>query len=137
LETRLFTFNMRVLLDTFPFVWLASEPTKLNSVATEVLSEETNEFFLSDASVLELCLKYNDGSLEMPQSPREWVEKQRDLWRIKALPLRREACYRLSELPYHHDDAIDRLLVATALAEGLSILTSDEEIRKYPVTTIW
>jgi len=51
--------------------------------------------------------------------------------------LRREACYRLSELPYHHDDAIDRILVATALAEGLSILTPDEEIKKYPVTTIW
>ena len=80
---------MRVLLDTFPFVWLTSEPTKLNSVATEVLSEKTNEFFLSDASVLELCLKYNDGSLEMPQAPREWVEKQRDLWRVKALPWRR------------------------------------------------
>ena len=73
----------------------------------------------------------------MPQAPRDWVEKQRDLWRVKALPFRREACYRLSELPYHHDDAIDRLLVATALAEGLSLLTSDEEIRKYPVSTIW
>ena len=73
----------------------------------------------------------------MPQAPRDWVEKQRELWQVKTLPLRREACYRLSELPYHHDDAIDRILVATALAEGLSILTPDEEIKKYPVTTIW
>ena len=128
---------MRVLLDTFPFVWLAAEPTKLSRFATETLSDETNDFFLSDSSVLELCLKYNDGSLEMPQAPRDWVEKQRELWQGKALPLRREACYRLSELPYHHDDAIDRILVATALAEGLSILTPDEEIKKYPVTTIW
>ena len=128
---------MRLLFDTFPFVWLTSEPDKLSREATEVLSDQTNEFFLSDASVLELCLKYGDGSLEMPQSPRRWIEKQRKLWQINMIPLRREACYRLSELPYHHDDAIDRLLVATALAEGLSILTSDEEIRKYPVTTIW
>lgn len=128
---------MRVLLDTFPFVWLASEPTKLSRKATEVLSDESNEFFLSDASVLELCLKYNDGSLDMPQAPRDWVEEQRGLWRIQALPLRREAAYRLSELPHHHDDAIDRLLVATALSEGLSLLTNDENVRKYPVTTIW
>ena len=128
---------MRVLLDTFPFVWLVSEPTKLSRKATDVLSDESNEFFLSDTSVLELCLKYNEGSLDMPQAPRDWVENQRELWRIKALPLRREAAYRLSELPYHHDDAIDRLLVATALSEGLALLTHDENLCNYPVTTIW
>ena len=128
---------MRVLLDTFPFVWLVSEPTKLSRKATDVLSDESNEFFLSDTSVLELCLKYNEGSLDMPQAPRDWVENQRELWRIKALPLRREAAYRLSELPYHHDDAIDRLLVATALSEGLALLTNDENLCNYPVTTIW
>ena len=128
---------MRVLLDTFPFVWLVSEPTKLSRKATDVLSDESNEFFLSDTSVLELCLKYNEGSLDMPQAPRDWVENQRELWRIKALPFRREAAYRLSELPYHHDDAIDRLLVATALSEGLALLTNDENLCNYPVTTIW
>tara|TARA_A100001037_G_C14648975_1_gene413608 strand:- start:5 stop:391 length:387 start_codon:yes stop_codon:yes gene_type:complete len=128
---------MRVLLDTFPFVWLVSEPAKLGSKATETLSDESNEFYLSDASVLELCLKYNDGTLEMPNAPRDWVEEQRELWRIKALPLRREAIYRLSELPRHHDDAIDRLIAATALSEGLALLTNDDNLRQYPLTTIW
>ena len=128
---------MRLLLDTFPFVWLTSEPIRLSKVATEALSDDSSELFLSDASVLELCLKYGDGSLKMPQSPRRWVEKQRKAWQVNMITLRREASYRLSELPYHHDDAIDRLLVATALAEDLTILTPDEEIRKYPVTTIW
>ena len=128
---------MRLLLDTFPFVWLTSEPVRLTREATEVLSDASTELFLSDASVLELCLKYGDGSLKMPQSPRRWIEMQRKLWQVKMVPLRREACYRLSELPHNHDDAIDRILVATALAEDMSILTPDEEIRKYPVTTIW
>jgi len=128
---------MRVLLDTFPFVWLTSEPYKLTRLAVDTLSDVETELFLSDASALELCLKYGDGSLEMPQAPRRWIETQRKIWHINMISLRREACYRLSELPYHHDDAIDRLLVATALAEDLSILTPDEHIRKYPVTTIW
>ena len=128
---------MRLLFDTFPFVWLTSEPDRLGREVTKVLSAESHEFFLSDASVLELCLKYATGSLEMPQTPRRWIEKQRKIWQVNMIPLRREACYRLSELPYHHDDAIDRLLVATALAEDLTILTADEEIRKYPVTTLW
>ena len=56
---------MQILLDTFPFIWLTSEPLKLSAKAKEVLSDESNEFFLSDATVLEICLKYNDGSLEM------------------------------------------------------------------------
>ena len=128
---------MRLLLDTFPFVWLTSEPIRFTRATTELLSDETTELFLSDASVIELCLKYGDGSLKMPQSPRRWVEKQRKQWHVHMITLRREASYRLSELPYHHDDAIDRLLVATALENDLSILTSDENIRKYPVTTIW
>ncbi len=128
---------MRVLLDTFPFVWLTSEPSNLSQTATEVLEDVSNEFFLSDATVLELCLKYNDGSLEMPKAPRDWIEEQRELWRIHALPLKREAAYRLSELPRHHDDAIDRLLIATALSEGLVLLTEDKQIQMYPVTTVW
>ena len=126
---------MRVLLDTFPFVWLTSEPSNLSQTATEVLEDVSNEFFLSDATVLELCLKYNDGSLEMPKAPRDWIEEQRELWRIHALPLKREAAYRLSELPCHHDDAIDRLLIATALSEGLVLLTEDKQIQMYPVST--
>lgn len=128
---------MRLLLDTFPFVWLTSEPVRLTREITEILSDDSTDLFFSDASVLELCLKYGDGSLNMPQSPRRWVEKQRKLWHLNMIGLRRESCYRLSELPYHHDDAIDRILVATALAEDLTILTPDENIQKYPVTTIW
>ena len=128
---------MRIVLDTYPFVWLTSEPVRLSREATEVLSDDTTELFLSDASALELCLKYGDGSLEMPQTPRRWIEKQRKLWHVAMVPLRRETCFRVSELPHHHDDAIDRLLVATALAEDFCILTPDEHIRKYPVTTIW
>lgn len=49
---------MRVLLDTFPFIWLTSEPSKLSRLASEVLSDQKNEFYLSDASVLELSLKF-------------------------------------------------------------------------------
>ena len=128
---------MRILLDTFPFVWLTSEPFRLSREATNLLSDKTTELFFSDASTLEICLKYGDGSLTMPQTPRLWIEKQRKLWKINMVSLRREIYYRVSELPHHHDDAVDRLLVATALTEDLCILSPDEEISKYPVTTIW
>ena len=68
---------MQVLIDTFPFIWLVSEPSQLSITAKEVLSDQENEFFMSDASVLEICLKYNDGTIEMPMSPRSWVKINR------------------------------------------------------------
>ena len=128
---------MRVLLDTFPFSWLTSEPSKLSRLASEVLSDQGNEFYLSDASVLELSLKYNDGSLEMPGTPRRWVKEQVKIWNIKSIGMTREYCYRLAELPYHHDDAIDRILAATALAEDMYLLSNQEELGKYPVSILW
>ena len=128
---------MRVLLDTFPFVWLTSEPARLSSNARQILSDKENEFYLSDASVLELSLKYNDGSLEMPSTPRRWVKEQVKTWNIRSIGMTREYCYRLAELPYHHDDAIDRILAATALAEDMYLLTNEEELSKYPVSILW
>ena len=128
---------MRILLDTFPFIWLTSEPLKLSSRSKEILSNQGNEFFLSDASVLEICLKYNDGSLEMPMTPRRWIKQQSKIWNIKSLGITREYCLRLAEIPYHHDDAIDRILVATAITEDMFILSSEEDIKKYPVSILW
>ena len=128
---------MRVLLDTFPFIWLTSEPSKLSRLASEVLSDQGNEFYLSDASVLELSLKYNDGSLEMPSTPRRWVKEQVKIWNIKSIGMTREYCYRLAELPYHHDDAIDRILATTARAEDMFLLSNEEEMKKYPVSILW
>ena len=128
---------MRLLLDTFTFVSLVSDPYKLGGTARSVLDDPTNRFFLSDASVLEICLKYNDGTLEMPEAPRSWIKNQCDIWQVRSLAITREHSFRLSELPYHHDDAIDRIIVATALAEELLIVTEDKNIQKYPVSVIW
>ena len=128
---------MRILLDTFPFIWLTSEPLKLSSKAKDILSNEGNEFYLSDASVLEISLKYNDGSIEMPATPRRWVKEQSKIWNIRSIGITREYCLRLAEMPHHHDDAIDRIIAATALTEDMYILTNEEEIKKYPVSIIW
>ena len=128
---------MKVLVDTFPFVWLCTEPSRLSREARKVLADEKNEFFFSDASVLELSLKYNDGSLEMPMNPRRWVKEQVKIWNFKSIGISRENCFRLSEMPYYHDDAIDRLLVATALEQETFLLSDNQEIKKYPISIIW
>ena len=128
---------MQILLDTFVFVWLTSEPLRLTSRAKELLADEENDFFLSDASVLELSLKYNQGTLEMPKNPRKWINEQIKLWNVKSIGITREICYRLAEIPYHHDDPIDRLLISTVLTENLYLMSSEEEMKKYPASILW
>ena len=128
---------MQILLDTFVFVWLTSEPLRLSSRAKELLGDQENEFYLSDASVLELSLMYNEGTLEMPKSPRKWVNEQIKLWNVKSIGITREICYRLAEIPHHHDDPIDRILISTVLSENLYLMTGEEEMTKYPISIVW
>ena len=73
----------------------------------------------------------------MPMTPRRWIKQQSKIWNIKSLGITREYCLRLAEIPYHHDDAIDRILVATAMTEDMFILSSEEDIKKYPVSILW
>ena len=128
---------MQILLDTFVFVWLTSEPLRLTTRAKELLNDEENEFYLSDASVLELSLMYNEGTLEMPKTPRKWINEQIKIWNVKSIGISREICYRLAEIPHHHDDPIDRVLIATALSENLYLMSGEEDMKKYPISLLW
>ncbi len=128
---------MQILLDTFVFVWLTSEPLRLTTLAKQLLADEENEFYLSDASVLELSLMYNEGILEMPKTPRKWVNEQIKLWNVKSIGITREICYRLAEIPHHHDDPIDRILISTVISEDLYLMSGDEEMKKYPISIVW
>ena len=128
---------MKVLLDTCTLIWLATKPKRLSRKARAAIDDASNELWLADVSVLELGLKYSAGKIELPQPPREWVEAQSTVWHLRSAPLDRAVMYRATELPIHHSDPFDRLLVATALENGLTILTSDEAIARYPVSVLW
>jgi PIN domain nuclease of toxin-antitoxin system len=125
------------ILDTCTFVWLCSEPQRLSPSARDAIDAAGSDLALSDVSVLELTLKWSAGKLVLPEPPRTWVEGQLGAWSLRAVPLSRDEVYRASELPDHHRDPFDRLLVATALATGATILTPDEAIHRYPVSWRW
>jgi PIN domain nuclease of toxin-antitoxin system len=92
---------------------------------------------LSDASVWELCLKWQAGKVELPAPPRRWIGEQVQAWGIERLPIEPEHCYRTTELPQLHRDPFDRLLVAQAIAHGALIVTPDPAITAYPVACLW
>jgi PIN domain nuclease of toxin-antitoxin system len=126
-----------LLLDTCTFIWLAGDPSQLGEGARRAMDASAAEIWLSDVTVWEVSLKWQAGKLSLPGPPRSWIEEQRATWDLTRAPLELEHLYRSTELPSHHRDPFDRLLVAQSIVEGLTLVTPDPAIRAYPVSVLW
>lgn len=128
---------MRFLLDTAPFLWVASDAPRLSSKARDLVCDEGNEVFLSPVSAWEIAVKYALQKLPLPERPEILVPKIRETYAIDSLPLDERSVLQLHRLPDLHRDPFDRMLVCQAIAHGLVILTPDDLIRRYPVRADW
>jgi PIN domain nuclease of toxin-antitoxin system len=128
---------MKLLLDSCTFLWIITDSKELSSSAKALFVDSGNEIYLSAISIWELLVKNQLGRLPLPEASAQFLIKQRELHRIKSLPLHEEAVQHLLCLPEYHKDPFDRMLVCQAIAHGLTVLTPDKEIRQYPVATIW
>lgn len=125
-----------LLLDTCTLVWLASDPERLGAAARAVLDSDSN-LLVSDASTWELCLKWQAKKIRLPSPPRTWVVEQLRAWQLQRVCIEPEHLFRTVELPEHHRDPFDRLLVAQALTLSATIVTPDPAIHRYPVAVVW
>ena len=125
------------LLDTCTFIWLCADSKRLSKAARNAIDAPSASLLLSDISVLEITFKWSAGKLDLPDPPRLWVESQVEAWALTMQPLGRAEIYRAGELPEHHRDPFDRLLVAAALNLNATILTPDTAIHRYPVSYRW
>jgi PIN domain nuclease of toxin-antitoxin system len=125
------------LLDTCTFIWLCAESERLSKTAKDAIDTPEAVLLLSDVSILEITLKWSAGKLDLPDPPRHWIENQSTAWALNIQPLDRAVIYRAGELPNHHRDPFDRLLVAMALNLNATILTPDKAIHQYPVSYRW
>ena len=125
------------LLDTCTFIWLCAEPERLSETAENAINASDASLLFSDISALEMTLKWSAGKITFPDPPRLWIESQITTWNLECRPISRSDIYRAGELPDHHRDPFDRLLVATALNLDATILTPDKAIHQYPVSYRW
>ena len=128
---------MRVLLDTHAFLWWVAGSPKLSADAHEIISGEHNEPFFSVASAWEIAIKVSTGKLQLPDSPQKFVTEQLSRNALEVLPIYLRHAVGVHSLPDYHEDPFDRLLIAQATAENLTILTADPLIARYPVQTAW
>jgi len=87
--------------------------------------------------VWEMTVKYQLGKLPLPENPVDFARKQREVYAIEPIDLTDTAIRHLLLLPDYHRDPFDRMLICQALAHGLTILTPDHFIQRYPVLTAW
>ncbi len=128
---------MNLLLDTCALIWLASEPSRLSPAATAAINAPSAVLHISHASLWEITLKHGAGKLTLPETPRNWWGEQISKWGIIELPLSAEALLRGSELPPHHKDPFDRVILAQAQTENLQLVSSDGEFPAYGIPLIW
>jgi len=122
---------LRLLLDSNVLLWALSDRKRLTAKVRRLLELDEHELFVSRASIWELSIKVAKGRLEMPGS------SVRSLLGILILPISDAHILRVQTLPHHHGDPFDRMIVAQALEEDCTILSSDVAMAAYDARVIW
>lgn len=128
---------MKLLLDTHAFLWAVWGPERLSEVARVHFLDSANELLFSAASYWEICIKHTAGKLDLALGWEQLFEREMAANGIQWLNIEKEHCRAILALPHIHGDPFDRLLIAQARHEGLTILTKDENIAQYAVDTLW
>ncbi len=124
---------MKILLDTHIFIWMVVRPRRLSQRLYDAILDPTNRIALSIASMWEMQIKYQLGKLELPASVPNFVTTQMNINDIQTLTVLDEHIWALDNLPLHHRDPFDRLLIAQAIVEGYQLASTDVVFRHYPV----
>lgn len=121
-----------LLLDTHVLLWANEAPERLSREAVNALEEPANDLFVSSISVAEIEIKRALGKLAMKHTCQTLASRLGANW----LDLTAAHATGLRALPHLHADPFDRLLVAQAIAEGHTLVTTDDKVLAYPVATL-
>lgn len=124
---------MKLLIDTHSALWFLEGDPSLSAVARSLIEDEAIERRLSAASVWEVAIKRSTGKLMATDDFHERMERQG----VRGLSVTDVHAAAVADLPMHHRDPFDRLLVAQAQAEGMSIVSKDKILRAYDVNVLW
>lgn len=127
---------MRTLLDTHAFLWGIAGDTRMSAHARKIFVGPS-KLSMSVASIWEILIKVQIGKLNLPLPAGPYIIRKLSENRIETLPISLDHLLAFGQLPLHHRDPFDRILIAQAVEEGLPIVTSDSHFSRYPVEVIW
>lgn len=105
--------------------------------AKRLFLDKSNTIFLSIASIWEMAIKISLGKLALDEPLEAFVKNHVERNDIKILEIAPHHIYPLEDLPFHHRDPFDRLIIAQCMTEGFSIICSDKAFDDYPVSRVW
>ncbi len=128
---------MKLLLDTHTFIWWDLEPGQLSPRGLSLCQNASNQMVLSVASVWEMQIKIQLGKLQFPKPLRQMIAEQQEANQMEILPVALEHVLALAGLPMLHKDPFDRLIIAQAKTEAITLLSRDPRMAAYPVAVDW
>jgi PIN domain nuclease of toxin-antitoxin system len=127
---------MRLLLDTHVWLWLQQAPERLGETL-RMAEDPSNDLLLSAASTWEIAIKCRLGRLRLPEPPGTYVPSRMASSGVTPLAVEHAHALAVAELPDHHRDPFDRLLIAQSVQERAALVTADRALRAYDVEIVW
>lgn len=128
---------MKYLLDSVIWLWSIDAVEKINEDCRGIMENGREEIYFSAASVWELSIKARLGKLRLPGPPAQCIPAFMAKQGLRPLPVTHLHAVKVYDLPLHHQDPFDRLIIAQAITEEMTVLTSDRDFRKYAVDVLW
>ena len=128
---------MDCLLDTCTAIWFFEGSAEIPPRIRDMLCDPERHVYFSDASILEIVIKHRLGKLPLPAAPSRLLPVLIRKHGFDVLPIRTRDIFRVEALADFHRDPFDRLLVAQAIENNLTLVTPDPLIRQYPAKCVW
>ncbi len=128
---------MNLLLDTHSFLWFISGNKFLSKTARALIEDANNQPLLSIASLWEMAIKTSLGKLSLARPFDQLIPEQMRHNGVDALTITFDHIAAIVELPFHHRDPFDRLLIAQALVEQIPVVSADPVFDAYAVERLW
>ncbi|ASC74135.1 PIN domain nuclease [Halomicronema hongdechloris C2206] len=128
---------MKLLLDTHTFIWWDSQSSQIPEGTLDLLKSPDNELLLSLVSVWEIQIKAHLGKLELKAPLLDIVQRQESQNGVVILPIALAHIIELDQLPWHHKDPFDRLLIAQSRVEAATLVSKDPAFNHYDCQMIW
>lgn len=128
---------MKLLLDTHTFMWWDSQFDRIPSTIQVILQNPEHEIWISVVSLWEMQIKIQLGKLTLRVPLRDLVIYQQQVNKVQLLPITLPHILELEQLPFHHNDPFDRLLIAQSRVESAHLVSRDAKIRDYDCQILW
>lgn len=128
---------MKLLLDSHVAIWMLYDDKRLSSTAAAALQDEDNELKVSYATLWELTTKISRGGLPIIGSSVLYMMQELTNVDVSLLRIQRNHILAVEQLPRFHGNPFDRMLIAQAVVEGLTLVTADAAMRQYDVAMLW